>query len=375
MKRSFIREILEHTTNKTISFAGGLPDERLFPNKQLQASAVRVLEDKKNLQYTKSTGIDTLKEKIAKIYTNDGFDTRASNIMITSGSQQALDIISRFHYEETITVESPSYLGAMNLFTLNKLKQSAIVLESDGINIDKFENSFKQTKLTYLIPDYQNPTGISYTSSKREKISKIVKEHGGIIIEDAPYTELYFEEKNVSISKNLPKNSFHLGSFSKTLAPSLRIGWIRADESLLNPLIPYKEAMDLHTNGLSQYILDDYLNDMQEYEKHLHKLRKEYHAKMLVFKKYLEIYLPSFKYVEPKGGMFIYGELEDIDTSKFVIECLKHDVVFVPGIEFYTNDLIKNQIRFNFTHSTPSDIIEGLLVIKKILLSFKREVL
>ncbi|MGB3751017.1 MAG: aminotransferase class I/II-fold pyridoxal phosphate-dependent enzyme, partial [Arcobacteraceae bacterium] len=124
MKRSFIREILEHTTNKTISFAGGLPDERLFPNKQLQASAVRVFEDKNNLQYTKSTGIDGLKEKIAKIYTDDGFPTQPSNIMITSGSQQALDIISRFYYAENITVESPSYLGAMNVFNLNKMNQS-----------------------------------------------------------------------------------------------------------------------------------------------------------------------------------------------------------------------------------------------------------
>ncbi|MGB3751956.1 MAG: aminotransferase class I/II-fold pyridoxal phosphate-dependent enzyme, partial [Arcobacteraceae bacterium] len=187
--------------------------------------------------------------------------------------------------------------------------------------------------------------------------------------------ELYFEEKNPSISKHIPKNSFHLGSFSKTLAPSLRIGWIRADESLLNPLIPYKEAMDLHTNGISQYILNDYLNNMQQYQEHLNNLREEYKSKMLVFKKYLEMYLPSFKYVEPKGGMFIYGTLEDVDTSKFVVECLKNDVVFVPGIEFYNDDLIKNQIRFNFTHSSPADIREGLLVIKKILLAFKEGIL
>jgi len=367
MKRSFIREILEHTTNKTISFAGGLPDERLFPNKQLQESAVRVLSDKKNLQYTKSTGIDELKAKIAKFYTDEGFETHASNIMITSGSQQALDIISRFYYSKDITVESPSYLGAMNVFNLNKLNQS--------IDIEQFENSFKKTKFAYLIPDYQNPTGISYCDTKRKKIAEIVKKYDGIIIEDAPYTQLYFEEKNSSISKNLPKNSFHLGSFSKTLAPSLRIGWIRANESLLNPLIPYKEAMDLHTNGLSQYILNDYLNNMQQYEVHLNHLREEYKSKMLVFKKYLELYLPSFKYVEPKGGMFIYGTLQDVDTSKFVVECLKNDVVFVPGIEFYNDDLIKNQIRFNYTHSTPADIREGLLIIKKALITFKEGIL
>ena len=370
MKRSFIREILEHTTNNTISFAGGLPDEKLFPNKKLQQSAIKVLEDKKNLQYTKSTGIDALKEKIAQMYNEDGFPTKASNIMITSGSQQALDIISRYNYEKNITVEAPSYLGAMNVFNLNKLTQESVPLEDDGINIEAFEKSFQATKLAYLIPDFQNPTGVTYSADKRKKIESIVKKYDGIMIEDSPYTELYFEEKSICMSKYLPTNSFHLGSFSKTLAPSLRIGWIRADESLLNPLIPYKEAMDLHTNGLSQHILNDYLNDIEQYKHHINHLREEYKSKMLVFKKYLDLYLPSFEYSEPKGGMFIFGTLKDIDTSVFVYECLKSDVVFVPGIEFYNDDKIKDKIRFNFTHSKPADIREGLLTIKKVLQNF-----
>ena len=135
MKRSFIREILEHTTEKTISFAGGLPDEKLFPNEKLQASAIKVLESKNSLQYTKSTGIDELKEKIAQMYNEDGFKTNASNIMITSGSQQALDIISRYNHGKNISVEAPSYLGAMNVFNLNCLQQTAVTLENDGIDI------------------------------------------------------------------------------------------------------------------------------------------------------------------------------------------------------------------------------------------------
>jgi len=372
MKRSFIREILEHTTNETISFAGGLPDEKLFPNKQLLHSATKVLSNPNNLQYTKSTGVDSLKTKIAEIYTQDGFPTKASNIMITSGSQQALDIIARFNYEKSITVESPSYLGAMNVFNLNKLHQEPIRLESDGIDVEKFEQSFKNTRFSYLIPDFQNPTGISYSQEKREAIEAMVKKYDGIIIEDAPYTELYFEKRNSVISKNLPKNSFHLGSFSKTLAPSLRIGWIRADESLLNPLIPYKEAMDLHTNGLSQYILNDYLSDINKYKEHIAILRKEYKTKMLTFKKYLEIYLPSFEYVEPKGGMFFYGKLKDVDTSLFVQECLKKDVVFVPGIEFYNDNNIQDEIRFNFTHSSEDEIKKGLLTIKNVLDTFNK---
>jgi len=360
MKRSFIREILEHTTDKTISFAGGLPDEKLFPNKKLQESANRVLNHQNTLQYTKSTGIDELKEKIAQMYCEDGFDTKASNIMITSGSQQALDIISRYNHGKLITVEAPSYLGAMNIFNLNNLKQTPINIEKDGINIDKFIKSFKDTKFSYLIPDFQNPTGITYSQEKREQIISIIKKNNGILIEDSPYSKLYFESKNRSMSSSLENNSFHLGSFSKTLAPSLRIGWIRADEKLLNPLISYKEAMDLHTNGLSQYILNDYLNDKNGYANHLNTLRTEYKNKMLLFKKYLDLYLPEFQYSEPKGGMFIYGKLENINTSTLVQKCLKNNVIFVPGCEFYDTNPKVNEIRFNFTYTNEEKIKIGL---------------
>jgi len=367
MKRSFIREILEHTTDETISFAGGLPDEKLFPNQKLQESALRVLESQSSLQYTKSTGIDELKEKIAQIYCENGFETTVENIMITSGSQQALDIISRYNNGKAITVEKPSYLGAMNVFNLNSLKQTSISLENDGIDTIKFENSFKDTKFAYLIPDFQNPTGKTYSDEKRKEVISIIKKYDGILIEDSPYSELYFEQKNKMISAELQNNSFHLGSFSKTLAPSLRIGWIRASQELLKPLISYKEAMDLHTNGLSQYILNDYLNDKDEYKRHLENLRKEYKNKMFLFKKYLDLYLPSFKYSEPKGGMFIYGEFKNINTHELVQKCLKQNVVFVPGCEFYSNNVKENEIRFNFTHTSEKKIKIGLYKIADII--------
>jgi 2-aminoadipate transaminase len=370
MKRSFIREILEHTTNDTISFAGGLPDENLFPIGNLKQSAINVMNNNSTLQYTKSTGIDSLKEKIAQFYCEDGFPTTIEDIMITSGSQQALDIISRYNSDKSITIEAPSYLGAINIFNLNNIQHNPITLEDDGINTEAFKSSIKDTKFTYLIPDFQNPTGKTYSSKKREEITYIIKENDAILIEDAPYSELYFDTKNTMISKNLPQNSFHLGSFSKTLAPSLRIGWIRADKKLLEPLIPYKEAMDLHTNGLSQYILDDYLNDKNRYTNHLDTLRIEYKVKMHLFKKYLDLYIPEFKYCEPKGGMFIYGKLLNVDTSLLLKECIKHDVIFVPGAEFYNNDKIKDEIRFNFTRTSINEVKKGLQKISEILKIF-----
>jgi len=367
MKRSFIREILENTTNETISFAGGLPDEKLFPHIQLKESASRVMNDAISFQYSTSTGLDSLKEKIAQFYNDSGFATSKENIMITSGSQQALDIIARYNNSKDITIEAPSYLGAMNIFNLNNMKQNVVNLNTNGCDTFMFNASFKNSKLAYLIPDFQNPTGYTYSKEKREDVANIVKKYDGILIEDAPYSQIYFEEEYESISKSIPNNSYHLGSFSKTLAPALRIGWIRASKELLEPLIAYKEAMDLHTNGLAQHILNDYLEDKNNFLSHKKLLRKIYKKKMQIFTSFLNEILPSFNYTKPKGGMFIYGKFENIDSSELIKECMKNGVVFVPGAEFYNNINSNNEIRFNFTHCTSNEIYKGLNIIKKII--------
>jgi len=367
MKRSFIRQILENTNSSTISFAGGLPNAKLFPKEQLKRSARVILDDSSSLQYGNSTGYEKLKEKIAKLYTDENFDTKASNILITSGSQQALDIIARYNSSKSITVEAPSYLGAMNIFNLNKMNINTVELQSDGCDINAFENSISNSKLAYLIPDFQNPTGISYSKNKRKQIANIIKQTNSILIEDAPYSDIYFKEKFECISKNIPLNSYHLGSFSKVLAPSLRIGWIRADEKLLEPLIAYKEAMDLHTNGLTQFMLNNYLQDNQEFEEHKKKIRKIYSKNMQIFCAYLDEILPQFEYTKPLGGMFVYGRLKGINTKNLVEKCLDNGVVFVPGSEFYVNNIKEDEIRFNFTNTSASQVYKGLNIIKNII--------
>jgi 2-aminoadipate transaminase len=367
MKRSFIREILEHTNSETISFAGGLPMTSLFPHEALLASANRVLQDANILQYGRSSGYEPLKEKIADFYNQEDFETSAENILITSGSQQALDIICRYYAHHKITTESPSYLGAMNIFKLNKLEQEAIGVEQNGIKLEGFRKSFQKSRLTYLIPDFQNPTGRCYSQKRREEIAKIVKNEEGILIEDAPYAKLYFENEHQSISSLIPNKSYHLGTFSKTLAPALRIGWIRASKELIEPLIAYKEAMDLHSNGLSQAILNDYLNDKKEYHRHLNLLRKSYHKKMEFFAQSLEKILPTFRYTRPKGGMFIYGELPEVDSSKLIKKAMKNGVVFVPAVEFYDNDNVTGEIRFNFSLTSEEEVVLGLGRIAEVL--------
>lgn len=367
IKRSFIREILESIDENTISFAGGLPNEKLFPSEDLKIATLKIFDNPKVFQYGISNGIGELRDKIAKRYTNEGFITSKENILITTGSQQAMYILAKYFESRDITIEEPSYLGAMNIFRLNHLTMKGVKLENDGVNIEEFEKSFQNTKLTYLIPDFQNPSATTYSDEKRIEIAKIVEQEDGLLIEDSPYSELFFDKKNISISSKIPKNSFHLGSFSKTLVPSLRIGWIRADEDLIKSLMIIKESIDLHSCGISQYILNEYLNDEEKYEKHLQEIRDDYKKKSEYFCEQLDKYLPEFKYEKPKGGMFLYGKFENIDSFELVQKCIKQKVVYVPGNQFYIDKIPNGEIRFNYTHSTFEQIEKGIKLIKSCL--------
>ena len=367
MKRSFIREILESIDENTISFAGGLPNEKLFPSEDLKNATLKIFDNPKVFQYGISNGIPELREKIAKRYTKEGFVTSKENILITTGSQQAMYILAKYFENKDITIEEPSYLGAMNIFRLNHLTMKGVKLESDGVNIEEFKESFQNTKLAYLIPDFQNPSATTYSDKKRDEIAKIVELEDGVLIEDSSYSELFFDKKNISISSKIPKNSFHLGSFSKTLVPSLRIGWIRADEERIKSLMIIKESIDLHSCGISQYILNEYLEDEEKYEKHLQKIRDDYKQKAEFFCEQLDIHLPMFKYEKPKGGMFLYGSFEGIDSFALVQKCIKQKVVYVPGNQFYIDKVPNGEIRFNYTHSTFEQIEKGIKLIKSCL--------
>jgi 2-aminoadipate transaminase len=367
MKRSFIREILESIDEHTISFAGGLPSEKLFPVEDIKTATMKIFDNPKVFQYGVSNGIAELREKIAARYTKEGFPTNKDNILITTGSQQGMYILAKYFESKDITIEEPSYLGAMNIFRLNHLNMKGVKLENDGINIEKFKESFSKTKLAYLIPDFQNPSARTYSEDKREQIAKIVSDENGILIEDSPYSELFFDKKNISISVKIPKNSFHLGSFSKTLVPSLRIGWIRADEDLLKTLMIIKESIDLHSCGISQYILNEYLKDEVKYEKHLQDIRDDYEKKANFFCEQLDKYLPEFKYEKPKGGMFLYGSFEGIDSFALVQKCIEKKVVYVPGNQFYIDKIPNGEIRFNYTHSNFEQIKQGIKLIKSCL--------
>ncbi len=370
MKRSFIREILEAIDEQTISFAGGLPDESLFPIADLRTATKKSLKKSEIWQYSKTNGLESLREKIALGYTKEGFETKAENILITTGSQQALFILARYFKDRKIILEQPSYLGAINTFKLNDLKIKSVKLEDDGLDMEEFEKFSKKVKLSYLIPDFQNPSTATYSSEKREAVAKIIRKNKGYLIEDSPYSDLYFEKKFKTVSSHIPDRSFLLGSFSKTLAPSLRIGWIRADKKLIEKLLPIKESIDLHSCGLSQGILDEYLKETKSFEKHLKILQNNYRQKMEYFCDCLDKKLPQFKYTKPKGGMFIYGKLDGVDIYDLLNKCQQRKVVFVPADEFYVGKKGSCAIRFNFTNTTFKEMEKGIDIIADILKSY-----
>lgn len=362
MKRSFVREILEAINPDTISFAGGLPDETLFPITKIRQAAAEVLVSTSSLQYSISSGIKSLREKLADYYTKMGVPTSADEILITTGAQQALDLLSRAYFKSGVTVESPAYLGALGSFTANNCPLHPSVLG----DIEAFEASFANTKRAYLMCDFQNPTGRCYSLESRKLLAESAIKNGGIIVEDGAYMELYFDERAPIMASFAPSNVIHVGSFSKILAPGLRLGWIRATKELLAPVLALKERADLHTSTLSQMIADKFWED-GGFDGHLENIRKIYATKAKYLSKTMRLKLPEFSFEEPKGGMFIYGHFpKGTDTKALAYACLAEGAVFVPGGEFYEGTPVNNETRFNFTHTTFEQMERGINIIAKV---------
>ena len=359
MKRSYIREILDATNEETISFAGGLPNKNLFPLDELRSSSINVFKNADCLQYSKSQGLESLREKIANIYTNKlGMKTSKDEILITSGSQQAFDIILKSLNRKEVIVEKPSYIGALSSFRVLNMKIK------DFDKIAALNNVLTKFNILYLISDYQNPSTNIYDNEQRDKIYKILQKKESILIEDGAYTFLNFDNKVISpISKDY-KNSFHLGSFSKIVAPGLRVGWIRSSSNNINNLLAYKESLDLHTSTYSQMLLNDYLNNYDLFT-HIKKINKVHKDKMNFMASCFEKYIPSFKFKKPDGGMFIYGSF-DIDSMLLSQYALEKNIAFVPGEVFYLNEESK-EARFNFTNESNENIEIGIKKLASII--------
>jgi len=367
--RSFTRKILDVIGAKDIiSFAGGLPDESLFPHELIKKEMNYSLDNlpRSMYQYSQAQGAIELRKELAKTYTN----SNENQILMTTGSQQGLDILCKAFIDkgDTVVVEAPSYLAALNLFALYDANIEEVSLSSKGVDTVQLENLFKtkKPKFFYTIPTFQNPTGWSWENKCKKEVVKLAKKYNVIVIEDSPYNALKYEDKNeLGFEELLPELSVTLGTFSKTLVPDFRLGWMRADEKFLKVFQSMKENTDLQSPKFFQYIVANMMKD-GNLALHVKTLKETYKVKRDAMAEALkEEFKDQIESEVPKGGMFFWIKFNDkIDTMKLFDEAIKNNVAFVPGSVFYKNHEPTPYARLNFTNATLQDIEVGVKRLK-----------
>jgi 2-aminoadipate transaminase len=368
---SFIRSILKVSSQPdVISFAGGLPNADLFPIKDLEDACKKVLKNngKKALQYSSSEGDAELREWIAKRYQEkQNLNISPDNILITNGSQQALDLLGKVLLNEgdPIAIENPGYLGAIQAFSLYQPKMHTVGIDENGLDVKQLSKVLDEhnPKLLYTVPNFQNPTGISYSQENREQVASVVAGSDTLLIQDDPYGELRFSgEKKSNFYELLPEQTLILGSFSKVVVPSFRLGWIVAPDWLMKPLVIAKQAADLHTNYFSQQVIAQYLRD-NALDNHIEKITSFYGKQKQVMMDAINEYFPKgIQVVEPDGGMFLWVTLpKGVSATALFDEAIKQKVAFVPGKPFYVGDNIEeNTMRLSYVTVDEASIIEGI---------------
>lgn len=369
---SFIRKILKVSIQSDIiSFAGGHPDSNLFPINEIEKASGRVLRDKgaQTLQYASSEGDVDLREWIASRYLEkQGLKVSVDDILITNGSQQAFDLLGKVLLDEgdSIALENPGYLGAIQSFSLFQPTMHPISISDEGLNVEELASVLEkyQPKMLYTVPNFQNPTGISYSQKNREAVAMVVKNTNTLLIQDDPYGELRFSgSPKSSFLSLLPEQVILLGTFSKVVVPSLRIGWIVAPAWLMPSLIIAKQAADLHTNYFSQQILAQYLKD-NPLDTHIAKIIQFYGGKKHAMLKAIKKYFPeSVKIATSEGGMFLWATLpDDMSAMALFDEALKHKVAFVPGEPFFVGDCEgrTSTLRLSYATVDEATIEEGI---------------
>ncbi|EHL70437.1 PLP-dependent aminotransferase family protein [Cloacibacillus evryensis] len=375
---SFIRDILKVTQDPSVtSFAGGLPNPISFPQEALKESACRIIDNEggKVFQYSTTEGHLPLRRFVADKYNrNFGLNITPEDILITTGSQQALDLIAKvlLNKGDRVIIEEPGYLGAIQAFCMFEPEFMPVTLEDDGLNLEKLEEALKQehVKFAYVVPNFQNPTGLTYTKERREAVCALFDKYDTVLVEDDPYGELRFKgEKLPYIGAGKLAHSVLLGTFSKTVTPGMRLGFvITQDRELMHHLVTAKQSSDLHTNIFSQYMIADYLAH-NEYQQHVDKITALYRTQAEAMLSAMREYFPAHvKYTEPEGGMFIWVTLPEGQSALDLFrKAMEKKVAFVPGDPFYAGKTNVNTFRLNYTNSTPEIIREGIRRLAEVL--------
>jgi 2-aminoadipate transaminase len=375
--RSFIREILKVTMDPDIiSFAGGLPNRAFFPIAELRAAADRVFAEQGAdcLQYSNSEGLRDLRIYIARRYEQThGICFDPEQILITNGSQQALDLLAKVMLNdgEQVVIEEPGYLGAIQALSLYRPRYVPIPVHDDGMDVDLLTRALEKEnpRLMYTVPNFQNPSGISYSAGNRLAVAEIVGGRKLMVIEDDPYGALRFcGEAIPSFYHLLPEQTVLLGSFSKIVVPGFRLGWVVAPTELYEKLLIAKQAADLHTCNFTQYILLRYLQD-NDLDEHISRIVEAYGRQCRTMLAAIDRLFPStVSCTRPDGGMFLWGRLPDGLSAMDLFErAVKRRVVFVPGDPFYTRAGTTPAFRLNFSCVDEPVIEDGIARLADVL--------
>ena len=368
--KSFVREILKVTQDpEVISFAGGLPNPRFFPVQDIAEAATAALSkaDGRALQYGTTEGYAPLREYIAQRYRrNEGLDVTADEILITNGSQQGLDLIGKIFIDpgDDIVIERPGYLGAIQAFSVYEPRFHAVPLWDDGADLDRLADILQahRVKFFHTVINFQNPSGISYSDSKRDALATLLAEYKMTVIEDDPYKELRFEgTPRRSLRCRLDSGVVLLGSFSKIVAPGLRLGWVCAERETMDKLIVAKQANDLHSNSFCQRMLSEYLH-RHDIDTHIATIRAAYKRQKDVMLAALEAHFPQeVTFTRPEGGMFLWATLpERLSAVELFEHAAREKVVFVPGTPFFVDGGGTHNMRLNFSNADEDKINEGI---------------
>lgn len=372
LKGSEIRELLKLTEKpEVISFAGGLPAPELFPVEEMKEISRLVLEEsgKEALQYTTTEGFGPLREQIAERMNRKlKTDISKDDLLITSGSQQGLDFAGKIFLNEgdVVLVESPSYLGALNAFKSYCPTFIEVPTDNNGMIIEELEKILESTenvKMIYVIPDFQNPTGKTWSMERRNKFMDVINKFEIPVVEDNPYGELRFEGEILPSLKSMDEKGLviFLGSFSKIFCPGYRIGWVCASPQILSKFVFVKQGADLQASTISQREVSKFI-EVYDLDAHVEKIKTVYKKRRdLMLSTIKECFPEGIEYTHPEGGLFTWIELPShLDARKIMEKCLENNVAYVPGGSFFPNGGKENTFRLNYSNMPDEKIVEGV---------------
>ena len=370
LRPSTIREILKVTSQPDIiSFAGGLPAPELFPVEAVRAAASTVLEQNgpDALQYGPSEGYMPLRDWIAEEVRQRGIAATSSDVLVTNGSQQVLDLVGKLFLNagDVVLTENPTYLAAIQAFQTFEARFVPVPTDEQGLIPEALPELIRQhrPKFLYTIPNFQNPTGVTLSAERRASLARIAAEHGLVVVEDDPYGKLRYRGTNVPPVKHWDEAGgvIYASTFSKTIAPGLRLGWVVAPAEVFSRLLILKQASDLHTSSFDQRVAHAFLTQNDQ-AAHVERIRRAYGERFDVMNEALRTEMPrGFTWTQPEGGMFLWVTgPESLDGMALLRRAIEHKVAFVPGRDFFPGDGGRNHLRLNFSNSTPERIREGV---------------